>query len=85
MIEVWKDICGYEGIYQISNLGRVKSLARTYWHGNRMYHQKERFLKANSDKHGYLSVMLYDKEHHPKRIMVHIIKTRTKQTIDKTT
>ncbi len=31
--EVWKDVVGYEGIYQISNTGRVKSLARTveYW------------------------------------------------------
>ena len=27
MIEEWKDIEGYEGIYQISNLGRVKSLS----------------------------------------------------------
>lgn len=26
--EVWKDIVGYEGLYQISNLGRVKSLKR---------------------------------------------------------
>lgn len=25
-IEIWKDILGYEGLYQISNLGRVKSL-----------------------------------------------------------
>ena len=30
MKEIWKDIEGYEGIYQISNLGRVKSLARQY-------------------------------------------------------
>ena len=28
MIEVWKDIKDYEGLYQISNLGRVKSLNR---------------------------------------------------------
>ena len=28
MKEVWKDIKGYEGLYQISNLGRVKSIAR---------------------------------------------------------
>lgn len=28
MIEVWKDIKGYEGLYQISNFGRVKSLER---------------------------------------------------------
>ena len=26
MDEIWKDITGYEGLYQISNLGRVKSL-----------------------------------------------------------
>lgn len=27
--EIWKDISGYEGLYQISNYGRVKSLPRT--------------------------------------------------------
>jgi len=25
--EIWRDIKGYEGLYQVSNLGRVKSLA----------------------------------------------------------
>ena len=29
MTEIWKDIEGYNGIYQISNLGRVKSLGNT--------------------------------------------------------
>lgn len=28
MEEIWKDISGYEGYYQISNLGRVRSLDR---------------------------------------------------------
>ena len=28
--EIWKDIPGYDGYYQVSNLGRVKSLSRTY-------------------------------------------------------
>ena len=28
MSEVWKDIEGYEGLYQVSNLGRVRSLDR---------------------------------------------------------
>ena len=28
MVEIWKDIEGYEGFYQVSNLGRVKSLHR---------------------------------------------------------
>lgn len=27
--EIWKDIAGYEGLYQVSNMGRVKSLERT--------------------------------------------------------
>jgi len=26
--EVWKDVVGYEGLYQVSNLGRVRSLER---------------------------------------------------------
>jgi hypothetical protein len=30
MIEIWKDIQGYEGLYQISNLGNVKSLSREW-------------------------------------------------------
>lgn len=28
MKEAWKDVLGYEGLYQVSNLGRVKSLPR---------------------------------------------------------
>ena len=27
-LEIWKDVVGYEGLYQVSNLGRVKSVAR---------------------------------------------------------
>ena len=30
MEEIWKDIEGYEGIYQVSNLGRLRSLDRYY-------------------------------------------------------
>lgn len=30
MEEIWKDVIGYEGLYQVSNLGRVKSLDRYY-------------------------------------------------------
>ena len=29
MSEVWKDINGYEGLYQVSNFGRIKSLAKS--------------------------------------------------------
>lgn len=35
MQEIWKDIKGYEGLYQVSNLGRIKSLpkAGNHWNG----------------------------------------------------
>jgi len=46
--EIWKDIPDYEGIYQISNMGRVKSLK----------FDKERILKAGINKRAYLNVGL---------------------------
>ena len=52
MEEIWKDISGYEGLYQISNLGNVKSL-------NYSRTGKERILKPGTDKDGYLLVTLY--------------------------
>lgn len=33
MEEIWKDVKEYEGIYQVSNLGRVKALERTWYSG----------------------------------------------------
>ena len=33
MKEVWKDIPNYEGFYQVSNLGRIKSLSRFHYTG----------------------------------------------------
>ena len=46
--EEWRDVVGYEGYYQVSNEGRVKSFK---WN-------KERFLKPSMDKDGYLLVTL---------------------------
>jgi hypothetical protein len=34
MEEIWKDIEGYEGLYQVSNLGRIMSLGRTVYRSN---------------------------------------------------
>lgn len=53
-MEEWKDIKGYDGLYQVSNLGRVKSL------GNDKS-RKEKILKAETTKGGYLRVNLYKK------------------------
>ena len=43
--EVWKDIPGYEGLYQVSNLGRVKSMSRQKKHSyNSVAQLKEKIL-----------------------------------------
>lgn len=55
-MEVWKDIEGYEGYYQVSNLGRVKSLARnTSEKGKNANNKKDTILKGSLTK-GYLQV-----------------------------
>ena len=57
--EIWKDIKGYEGLYQVSNLGRIKSLERkSKTKGNVEYIKKEKVLKERFS-HGYVSVILY--------------------------
>lgn len=52
--EIWKDIEEYEGIYQVSNLGKVKSFKRG----------SERMLKPCRDRRGYLIVDLYKNGKH---------------------
>lgn len=62
MKEIWKDINGYEHLYQISNFGRVKSLERkVYWGCNykTCRNEKERLLNYIKDKNGYLRCSLH--------------------------
>lgn len=57
MDEVWKDIPEYKGIYQISNLGRVRSLERDITDINGItYHKKARILKPSIEKSGYVQI-----------------------------
>ena len=49
--EIWKDIEGFEGLYQVSNLGRVKSLVRPY-------RRTEKIITATPNTAGYLIVGL---------------------------
>ena len=73
MKEIWKDIEEWEGYYQISNIGRVKSLARMILGSNgQIYHVKERILKPHLDKKGYYTIMFHkNHERKPKLIYVH--------------
>ena len=59
MNEIWKDVVGYEGVYQVSNLGSVKSLARvvTTARGSRTYEEKK--LKPYLGSICYLVVGLH--------------------------
>ena len=68
--EIWKDIVGYEGLYQISNTGRVKSLAKWIYYSNgRKDFLKERILKQKIS-YGYPRVGL-TKNKQQKNFLVH--------------
>lgn len=59
MEEEWKDIKGFEGIYQISNKGRIKSLERTYNVGyGGLKHQEEKILVPTEVGLGYKHICL---------------------------
>lgn len=62
-IEIWKDIVGFEGLYQISNLGNVKSL-------NYLHTGKERILKLSKNQYGYLYVT-FRKNGEKKNYLIH--------------
>ena len=71
MNEIWKDIPGYERLYQVSNLGNVKSLSREMWNGVSFWKSKERILKVRKCSNGYLDCLLYDIKRKAKRKRVH--------------
>lgn len=62
-MEQWNDIAGYKGLYQISSVGRVKRLEGRGC-------KRERLLKAQQTRNGYLQVGLYN-DGKLKRVYVH--------------
>lgn len=59
--EIWKDVPGYEGLYQVSNIGRVKSLSRLVdspIRNNPKIRRKDRILKQATSKLLYKRVVL---------------------------
>jgi hypothetical protein len=69
--EIWKSIKDYEGIYEVSNLGNIKSIERLLPHfcgGKRIL--KERILKIKTNKYGYCSVCL-SKNNNCKSFLLH--------------
>lgn len=73
--EIWKDIDGWEGLYQVSNFAKVKSLAREVSRGNKKISVKQRILKPTSAT-GYYRVMLC-KDSKMKATLIHRIVAKT--------
>lgn len=61
--EEWRDVVGYEGSYQVSDIGRVKSVPRVYKmkDGRRKNIKKEIIMKFDIDKDGYFKIGLREK------------------------
>ncbi len=61
-MEKWQDIFGYEGKYQVSNYGRIKTLPRPIYRKgtNRLhFNRKEKIIGNNIGSHGYYSLFLF--------------------------
>ena len=63
MNETWKDIENYEGYYQISNFGRVRSVDRYIYNtsnfgNNKVSFYKGKIMKPSKRKKGYLGIRL---------------------------
>lgn len=69
-MEKWRDIPGYEGLYQASDLGKIKSLEKYVNNRYKDVYREERILKPSISKGGYKRVVL-TKDGTKKYIAVH--------------
>lgn len=58
MKELWKTIEGFEGLYEVSNMGRIKALDRYVINNGGLQHKAERILKQNIQKNKHCMVVL---------------------------
>lgn len=71
-MEIWKDIEGYENLYQVSNLGRIRSCGRICkTKGNSTQEKKAKVLVQEITIHGYCRVRLYDNNGKSKHYATH--------------
>ena len=72
MEEVWRDIPHYEGLYQVSNLGRVKALARERVnHTGGRWIQPEKIMAITINNDGYHVISLTKADHTRKTERIH--------------
>lgn len=71
-MEIWKDVLGYEGIYQVSNKGNVKSLQRLVYSKNGSYRTvKGSYISLVVNNKGYFKIIL-----HFKGLRTHVVAHR---------
>jgi len=70
MEEIWKPVVGYEGLYEVSNTGKIKAIERALFYRGCYRVHKERVLNQETYAQGYLRVTL-SKNNLPKRRSVH--------------
>ena len=66
MKEIWKDVPNFEGLYQVSNTGKIKSFRKSTKYGS----QPEYILKPSIANTGYAQVTLYDNARR-KKLLIH--------------
>jgi hypothetical protein len=72
--EIFKDIKGFENLYQVSNLGNIKSLPKKHNLRNGHYYiQKEQILKPIKDNKGYFHIDLVKKRKHFKKLIHRLV------------
>ena len=75
--EIWKPIKGFEGLYEISNFGNVKSLPRIKINNRGKQLTKERIMKPNKTRNKYLNVPLTGENHIKKYYSIHRLVAQT--------
>lgn len=73
-VELWEPVVGFEGWYEVSSWGRIRSVARYRTNASQKRWFKSKLLKPSYGKDtGYYSVTLYKDFEEPKKVRLHVL------------
>ena len=77
-MELWKDVVGYENLYEVSNLGNIRSKERyvkyTKWKKENQYQlRKSKVIAKIKTKNGYIRVMLSNNGKHKQELLHRLV------------
>lgn len=70
-IEIWKEVKRFEGLYEVSSLGRIRRLAGSTWGRNKL--KLHRVLKDHPNSRNYRTISLYDRQGRKRTYFTHQI------------